>query len=156
MNFIDSRIANAKTLQSYDKILNKEQSFEKEFKQYNFDYAIIFYDAYFFPSTKIMTNNMPLSIVSYLFEKEKDWKLIYWDDKSLLFVKNKSDFNKIIDTYEFKYLSPYNYLYRKQIIMDAIKNNSAALQKELNRKLNEEPFGVITKVIWKNICPLIE
>ncbi len=42
--------------------------------------------------------------------------LVFWDDKSFLFIKNLPKFKEIIDKYEYKYVTPYNFLYQKNVL----------------------------------------
>jgi hypothetical protein len=85
---------------------------------------------------------METTIISY-FCKSKDWKLVFWDDKSFLWVKNLPKFQDIISKYEYKYLNPYTVVYQKSTIEKGLKDDKATVKKEIERNMAEEPNGVI-------------
>ena len=52
-----------------------------------------------------------------------------------------------IDKYEYKYVTPYNFLYQKNVLDKAVTEDPAGLKNEINRKLSEDPDGVIINSI---------
>lgn len=145
MNFIDSRNLNDEIYYSYKKINNKQLGFEAEFEKYNFEIIVWFY-----PKLPYSANEMKTSVISYLFSKPEDWKLVYWDDNSFIFVKNSPDFKEIIDKYEFKYANPFYYTIDKEPLKNALKNDPARVTAEIKRKLNEDTASVFIKAMSKS------
>ena len=78
------------------------------------------------------------TIVSYL-STNPEWKLIYIDNKSFLFVRNENKFQDIINKYEFKYFSPYNLFFKKQELDKSFRENNEAVMNEINRLKTNEP-----------------
>jgi len=85
---------------------------------------------------------MQFNLPAYL-AKNPEWKLIYWDDKSFLYVRNETKFYDLISKYEYKYLTPSNCLFHKNIIVSALKTDSKKVMNEINRRLSEDKNGVI-------------
>jgi hypothetical protein len=144
-NFIDSRNLNDDIFYKYNQILSKRTGFEQKLNEYDIDYAI-----YLAPDLVRMPQEMEQTIISY-FCKSNSWKLVFWDDKSFLWVKNIPKFQELIDRYEYKYLNPYNVIYRKNIIEKATKEDKETAKKELNRKLSEDPGGIVINTAVKMI-----
>ncbi|MDQ3019761.1 MAG: hypothetical protein M3R36_04210 [Bacteroidota bacterium] len=137
-NFIDSRNLNDDIFNEYNTITAKKPGFENKLKQYDIDYAL-----YLAPDLVRAPNEMEQTIISYFSKHPDDWKLVFWDDKSFLFLKNLAKFKQIIDKYEYKYVTPYNFLYQKNVLDKGIKDNPEQVKIELNRKLSEETNGLI-------------
>ena len=136
-NFIDSRNLNDDIFTKYQQILLKRPGFEQKLEEYNIDYVI-----YLAPDLVRDPKEMESTCISY-FSKHPNWKLIFWDDKSFLWVKNLPKFYELIDKYEYKYLSPYNYAYNKTTLEKGINEDMSVLKREVERKLEEEPNGII-------------
>ena len=140
-NFIDSRNLNDEIFFEYNGIISMKPGFEKKLDEHDIDYAL-----YLAPDLVRMPQEMERTIISY-FTKNEDWKLVFWDDKSFLFVKNLPKFKDIIDKYEYRYASPYNFIYNKKILENANIADKERLRSEINRKATEEPNGVIINSI---------
>jgi hypothetical protein len=136
-NFIDSRNLNDSIFFEYNTITGKRPGFEQKVKDYNFDYAL-----YLAPDLVRAPQEMEQTSISY-FSKNPDWRLVFWDDKSFLWVKNEPKFSNVIENYTYKYLTPYNFVYNKPLIEKGIREDKETVKKELQRKMNEEPNGVI-------------
>ena len=132
-NFIDSRNLNDSIYFTQIKIRDKKPGYIDAIRAYKFDYFMIF-------NPIMITNNKLLesSVISYLCSNE-EWSTVYWDDKSLLSVKNIEEFKDVILKFGYKYFTPYNLYYRKDIIEKALKEDKETLMKELQRRQNEEP-----------------
>ncbi|MBK8551786.1 MAG: hypothetical protein IPL53_12265 [Ignavibacteria bacterium] len=137
-NFIDSRNLNDEIFSEYNTLIAKKPGFEGKLKSYDFDYSL-----YLAPDLVRVPQEMEQTIISYFSKHPDEWKLVFWDDKSFLFVKNLPKFKEIIDKYEYKYATPYNLLYKKNVLEKASKEDPEQLKKEINRKLSEEPNGLI-------------
>lgn len=85
-------------------------------------------------------------------KRPDEWKLVFWDDKSFLFLKNLPKFKEIIDKYEYRYATPYNLIYNKQILENAVKTDPDRLKSEIERKLSEDPNGLIINTINRNFA----
>ncbi len=136
-NFIDSRNLNDDIFYKYNQIIVKKPGYEQKLEEYGIDYAI-----YLAPDLVRAPQEMEQTVISY-FCKSKDWKLIFWDDKSFLWVKNMPKFSELINRYEYKYLNPYTVVYQKNVLEKAIIEDKETLKKEINRKQAEEPNGII-------------
>lgn len=141
-NFIDSRNLNDEIFNEYNSLISKKPGFENKLKSYDFDYSL-----YLAPDLVRAPKEMEQTIISYFSKHPDEWKLVFWDDKSFLFIKNLPKFKEVIDKYEYKYLSPYNFLYQKSVMDKAVIDDSEQFKKELNRKLSEEPTGLIINKI---------
>jgi hypothetical protein len=144
-NFIDSRNLNDDIFNKYNQIISKRPGFEQKLDEYGIDYAI-----YLAPDLVRAPQEMEQTIISY-FCKSKDWKLLFWDDKSFLWVKNLPKFSDLINKYEYKYVTPYNVVYQKNMLDKGIIENKEAIKKEIERKKAEEPNGIIINSAFKII-----
>jgi len=142
-NFIDSRNLNDDIFFKYNQILSKQAGFEQKLSEYGIDYAI-----YLAPDLVRGPQEMEQTIISY-FSRSKDWKLIFWDDKSFLFVKNIPKFQELISKYEYKYVTPYSVVYMRNLLDRAAVEDKEQVKKEINRKTSEEPKGVIVNTAIK-------
>jgi hypothetical protein len=136
-NFIDSRNLNDDIFFKYNQIIAKQPGFEQKLNEYGIEYSI-----YLAPDLVRAPQEMEQTIISY-FSKNKDWKLIFWDDKSFLFVKNIPKFSELINKYEYKYVTPYNVIYQKTILDKGVNTDKEIVKKEINRKFAEDPNGII-------------
>ncbi len=146
-NFIDSRNLNDSIFNKYKEIISKKPGFEKKLTEYGIDYAI-----YLAPDLVRQPEEMQTTVISY-FCRSPEWKLIFWDDKSFLWVKDLPKFADLISKYEYKYLTPYNYMYNREQIEKGIREDRETVEKEYNRKISEEPDGIVInsiKVIYNN------
>lgn len=136
-NFIDSRNLNDDIFMKYQQILLKRPGFEQKLDEYDIDYVI-----YLAPDLVRDPKEMETTCISY-FSKNPKWKLLFWDDKSFLWVKDLPKFKELIDKFEYKYVSPYNYAYNKSALEKGFNEDMPALKREIDRKLAEEPNGII-------------
>ncbi|MBS1514327.1 MAG: hypothetical protein JSS63_04820 [Bacteroidetes bacterium] len=144
-NFIDSRNLNDNIFFEYNSILEAQSGFEKKLNDYGIDY-ITFLD----PDLVRRPGVMKKTIIPYLVSKSDEWKLVFWDDKSFLFVRNIPKFKEVIDKYEFKVINPYNIVFQPQAIESGFRNNLEQFKKELNRQRTLEPNGLfINSVLSK-------
>jgi len=141
-NFIDSRNLNDSIFNEYNSLISKRPGFENKLKSYDFDYSI-----YLAPDLVRAPKEMEQTIISYFSKHPNEWKLVFWDDKSFLFLKNLPKFKDIIDKYEYKIVTPYNYLYQKNILDQAVTEDPERFKSEIKRKLDEEPGGLIIQSI---------
>jgi len=139
-NFIDSRDLYDDLYTNYKNIDFKKPGFESLIEKYDFDY-FMYSTPYLTVNAKEIQNN----IVSYLTTANEKWKLVYWDDISFLFVKNVPKFENIIKKYEYKYISPYSYIFERDLVNKKFTSEKDLFNAELKRKLSNEPEGKIIK-----------
>lgn len=137
-NFIDSRNLNDNIFTEYNSIMSKRPGFEKKLNDYNIDYVL-----YLAPDLVRAPQEMQQTIISYLSQKSDEWKLVFWDDKSFLFVRNIPKFKEVVDKYEYKFLTPFNIVYQPQSVDKGFKNNLEEFKKEVNRQKAIEPNGAL-------------
>jgi hypothetical protein len=142
-NFIDSRNLNDDIYFKYNQLMAKQPGFEQKLNEYGIEYAI-----YLAPDLVRAPQEMEQTIISY-FSKNKDWKLIFWDDKSFLFVKDIPKFSDLINRYEYKYITPYNAVYQKNMLEKGIKEDKERVIKEISRKSGEDPNSIINTAVLK-------
>jgi hypothetical protein len=135
-NFIDSRNLSDKHYFDYKIINNKLQGFEKKIEQFDFDYFAWFYNGLVDDSYEL-TESVP----SYLLNIPDKWKLIYWDDQSMLFVKNHEKFKDLISKHEYKYVNPLFYIHQREPLLKALKENPDAVINEIRRNYALDPQG---------------
>jgi len=143
-NFIDSRNLNDSIYMLYKNIDLKRPGFENMIDNIGFDYFI-----YSTPYLTVNAGEIEKNIISYLSVNRDKWKLVYWDDRSFLFVKNIPQFSSVISKYEYKYISPYNFLYAKDYFNEKLISDYDGIAAEINRKLEQEPGGVFINTIAK-------
>lgn len=143
-NFIDSRNLYDDIYASYKNIDLKRPGFEALIDKYNIDYFM-----YSTPYLTVSAREIEKNIVSYLSTANDKWKLVYWDDRSFLFVKNIPEFKNIIDRHEYKYISPYNFIFNTGMLRSRYESDRIQFTNEVRRKLTEEPNGIIINDIAK-------
>lgn len=135
-NFIDSRNLNDNIFNEYNTLMGKRPGFEKKLNDYGIDYII-----YLAPDLTRAPQEMQQTIISYLVQKSDEWKLVFWDDKSFLFVRNIPKFKEVIDKNEYKIVTPYNIVYQPQSIEKGFKTSPEDFKQEVNRHKTLEPNG---------------
>jgi hypothetical protein len=136
-NFIDSRNLNDRIFNEYNSIMTMRPGFEKKLEDYGVDYAI-----YLDPDLIRRPNDLKKLVTAY-FCRSGDWKLVYWDDKSMLFLKNIPRFSDLINKFEFKVFNPYTALFFPQEFEYNVKNYPETASNEIKRKASTEPNGYL-------------
>lgn len=131
-NFIDSRNLNDSIWNEFKSIVNMKGDYTELISKDSIDYFMITR-----PTLTMGPEELRSTIISYLSNNTDQWKLIYWDDISLLFVKNNERFRNVINSYEFKYLTPYNIIFNVNILNNALNQNPESVKSEFNRKRAE-------------------
>lgn len=135
-NFIDSRNLNDDIFYEYQGIMMMKPGFDKKLQERGVDYIL-----YLDPDMIRRPNDLKRLVIAY-FSKNPDWKLVFWDDKSMLFVKNVPRFKNVIDKYEYKILNPYFSVANQREFETAVNTNKEQARAELKRKQETEPNGV--------------
>lgn len=138
-NFIDSRNLNDEIFNLYNSIMSMSPGFEKTLDEAGVDYIV-----YLEPNLVKKTAILDKTVVKY-FSRNQNWKLIFWDDKSMLFVKDLPKFNDVIQNYEYKIIQPYKALFTVQEFKDKVINYPDIARSELERKKKTEPNGILYK-----------
>jgi len=136
-NFIDSRNLNDEIFNEYNSLMMMQPGFEKKMDERGVDYVI-----YLDPDLIRRPNELKGIIVNYL-SNSKKWKLVFWDDKSMLFVKDIPKFADVISKYEYKVIRPYSVIFNKNEFENGIRLNPQAARDELKRKAESEPKGYL-------------
>ncbi len=131
-NFIDSRNLNDSIWNDFITIFNKKEGYRNLIQQDSIDYFMITRPTLTFGPEELKT-----TIISYLSQNTDEWKLVYWDDISQLYVKNNDSFKDLTGKYEFSYLTPYNIIFKLDAINSGINQNPEKVQSEINRKRAE-------------------
>jgi len=96
--FIDGRMLGGTNFRNeYFMLHYHKKNWEAADKKYDFDYLIIEY-----PSKD--PNDQ---LVSFLAHND-NYKILYFDDKNILYLKNKQKFKNLIDKYSYNYISPFS------------------------------------------------
>jgi hypothetical protein len=136
-NFIDSRNLNDSIYYEYTGIMGMAPGFQQKIENHGIDYFI-----YLAPDLVRIPQEMQTTPISY-FSQNAQWKLVFWDDKSFLYVKNTPEFADIIEKFEYKYVTPYNFAYNRAILEQGLNRDKERFKKEYERKLFEDPNGLI-------------
>lgn len=136
-NYIDSRNLNDEIHNEYNSIMVMQPGFEKKLEERGVDYVI-----YLDPDLIRRPNDLKRLVTNY-FSTNKKWKLVFWDDKSMMFVKDIPKFSDVIQKYEYKIIDPYDALFNKAEFENNIRRNTEEAKKELKRKADSEPNGYL-------------
>lgn len=134
-NFIDSRALSDEIYDEYNSIFYMKPGFDKKLDKYGIDY-MVFYDPELTLNPKILSKN----IAAY-FSNNENWKLVYWDDQSMLFLKNVPKFADIINKNNYLVLNPLIALFQPKLFEELIINNAEQTKIEINRKVKSEQNG---------------
>jgi hypothetical protein len=136
-NYIDSRNLNDEIFNEYNSIMVMKPGFEKILENREIDYVI-----YLDPDLIRRPNDLKRLVTGY-FSRNLNWKLVFWDDKSMLFLKNIPKFSDVINKYEFKVINPYTALFHKQEFDNNVKSYPQIAKDELNRKAQTDAKGYL-------------
>lgn len=136
-NFIDSRNLNDEIHSEYNAIMVMQPGFEKKLEDRGVDYVV-----YLDPDLIRRPNDLKRLVTNY-FSTNKKWKLLFWDDKSMLFVKDVPKFADVISKYEYKVIDPYDALFNKAEFENGIRLRPDMARLELKRKQDSEPNGYL-------------
>lgn len=140
-NFIDSRNLSDGVFNEYNSIMHMKPGFEKKLEDNQIDYFV-----YLDPDLTSRTEILDNIIVNY-FSRKSEWKLVYWDDISMLFVKDIPKFAEVISKYEYKVMHPYTALFHKVEFANNIITNSDMAKNEIERKQLTEPNGLLFEAL---------
>jgi hypothetical protein len=150
-NFLDSRNLNDEIFYEYNGILNMRPGFEKKLESRGVDYVI-----YLDPDLVRRPNELKQVIVAYLCAHPDEWKLVFWDDKSFLFLKNLPKFQETIDKFDYQILNPYNALFQQKQFEKLVVSDPNRTKEEFNRKVKEEPDGFLVNGIGQSLNKILK
>ncbi|MCI0449154.1 MAG: hypothetical protein L0Y79_05115 [Chlorobi bacterium] len=136
-NFIDSRNLNDEIFNEYNSIMVMKPGFEKILDERGINYVV-----YLDPDLIRRPNDLKRLVTNY-FSRNSNWKLVFWDDKSMLFIKNIPKFSGVIEKYEYKVIHPYTALFHKQEFDSNVKANPDRANDELIRKAQTDANGYL-------------
>ncbi len=136
-NYIDSRNLNDDIYYEYNWLMRMKPKFEKMMDERGIDYVI-----YLDPDMIRRIGDLKELITSYL-STNPGWKLVFWDDKSMLFLKNVPKFEAVISKFEYKVLNPYIFVFDKARFEKNVSSDPSASRSELQRKMQSEPNGYL-------------
>jgi hypothetical protein len=90
-----------------------EPGFESKIDSLNFDYFIWMVPLVDYSQAPSL---LDYGVLSYLFRRNDKWRLVYWDDRSFLFVKNTPIFDEAVMRFEYRYINPFNFYFQKDLI----------------------------------------
>ena len=83
-------------------------------------------------------------MLQYYLSKSPDWKLVYWDDNSLIYIRNDPSYRSIIEEHAYNNVDP---VYRSGFqVTGQVGNNPEYFIKEVERQLALRPATVISRV----------
>jgi hypothetical protein len=133
--FIDSRNLNDELFNEYTSILKMQPGFESKLDKYGVDH-VIFFD----PMLIRFPDYLKQNITEYLLNN-KNWSLVYWDDMSMLFLKNTPANTELINKFTYSIFNPYTAIFNKQLFYEKIQGNPITAKNEAKRKYDSEPNG---------------
>lgn len=83
-------------------------------------------------------------LIQYSLAGNRKWALVYWDDNSLVYVKNDSTYRRIVDELGYKSVNPI-YRAASQVLQQAKKNPEGFIA-EVERQLAARPGTAISQV----------
>jgi hypothetical protein len=149
-NYIDSRNLNDDIFYEYNYIMRMKPKFEKMLEDRGVDYVI-----YLDPDLIRRPDDLKGLVTNY-FSRSPSWKLVFWDDKSMLFLKNIPKFTDVINKFEYKIIHPYTALFHKQEFENNVKSNPQLAQQELRRKIQAEPEGLLLRSLNQHVSKLLQ
>jgi len=141
-NFIDSRNLNEGIVREYFQILQARPGFEEKLEQIGIDHVALLLPYFDQPEEGARP-----SLLKYCATHPNDWKLVYWDDFSVLYVRNEQKFSGLIDKYAYSVLDPYLYAFHTERFDSLRAAMPEIFSQELDRKLSEDPNNVIANVM---------
>jgi hypothetical protein len=149
-NFIDSRNLSDEIYNEYSSIMYMKPGFEKKLEERSVDYAI-----YLDPDLTNRPEILKKTVVNY-FSRNPNWKLVYWDDISMLFVKDLPKFKDVIVKHQYEVIKPYTALFHVPEFQQGVLSKRGTAEKELERKLQTEPNGHLFKGINEMSVKILE
>jgi len=140
-NFLDSRNLNDRIFGEYNFIMAMKPGFEKKLDEFGVEYVI-----YLDPDLIRRPEELKRLVTAY-FCRNADWKLVYWDDKSMLFLRNIPKYSDLINKFEYKVINPFNALFYRKDFEATVRNNTEIARNEMKRKSESEPNGYLFRSI---------
>jgi hypothetical protein len=110
-------------------------------EKYKFSYAIIEY-----PLAPGAQPQDGLPYTDHL-DKNPDWKLVYIDDWTAVYVKDSPENKDIIATYQYKHITPSKIEFDNVFTSDMSKDDAAAAEKELQRAASDSARSIKPRLL---------
>ncbi len=141
-NFIDSRNLGDSLAGDYFAIMSMRLGFDRKLDALGIDYIVLH------PMNLLDSReSMRQTPIPWLSDNRSEWKLVFWDDQSFVYVRNVPQFSDVIRRCEYKILHPYLYSYERGEYDSLRKASPELYRSELTRKLSEEPDGQIVNLL---------
>ena len=139
-NFIDSRNLSDSIWNEYYSIMSRAPGFETKLEKYGVDYIVIsLFDMVRSPAL------MSASPIPYCEANRAEWRLVYWDDRTLLYLKTVPKFDSCCANCGYVILDPYRFAFAHNQFDSLAVTAPELFRKELKRKMDDEPGGFLTK-----------
>jgi hypothetical protein len=145
-NFIDSRNLNEEIVREYFQILRARSGFDEKLNQYGIDYVALLLPYFDQPAEETRP-----SLLNYCATHPTYWKLVYWDDMSVLYVKNEQKYRRLIDSCGYSVTDPYLYAFDTKRFDSLRMAMPEDYSRELSRKLAEDSTCVIANVMAEEV-----
>jgi hypothetical protein len=136
--FIDSRDFDERIAAAYDSVMGMAPGFEEKLVSFGVDYV-----ALQLPGLRQNPRAMQSTLIPYCSTHKEEWKLVYWDDQSFLYLKSSDRFKALCERYEYAVADPYLYSAMHARFDSLRVADAGRFSRELGRKIAEEPGGVI-------------
>jgi hypothetical protein len=147
MNFIDSRNLNDRISDEYDSIMAMRPGFERKLDQYGIEAVLLQ------PSGLLEDpGSMKATLIPYLWQRRDEWTLVYWDDLSLLYLRNLPRNQPVINQFAFRAVDPYTFSFHRALLDSLAAADPERVRREMDRKIQEEPGGYLTSLIARHLA----
>ncbi len=139
-NFIDSRNLNDDIAARYVSIMHRQPGFERALDRYGVDMI-----ALHLPDLPRSADALTETPALFCAAHRDEWKLVFWDDQSLLYVKSIPRFRPVIEADEYRILDPYLFAFRPQMYDSLRAALPGVYALESSRKYRDDPHGQIAR-----------
>jgi len=138
--FIDSRDFDERIAAVYDSTMGMLPGFEEKLASFGVDYVVLQ-----LPDLRQNPRSMMATLIPYCSSHKEEWKLVYWDDWSFLYLRYTERFKPLCDRYEYAVADPYLYSALHERFDSLRVSDAGRFSREISRKIAEEPDGVILR-----------
>ena len=139
-NFIDSRNLGDSIWDEYYAIMARTPGFERKLAGYGVDFIVLsLQDLVSSPRSMLGTP------IPFCEEHPADWRLVYWDDRTFLYLKTVPKFDACCTAMGYAVLDPYRYAFAFRQFDSIAVTAPDIFRAELKRRLAEDPGGFLTR-----------
>jgi hypothetical protein len=139
-NFIDSRNLNDHLISEYFSMAGESPEIGEKLERFGIDYIILH-----FPGMIQSPLCMQSSVVPWCAGHPECWKLVYWDDRALIYLKDVPKYRSVIADNEYRILDPYLFAFRHHFYDSLRLAEPVVYRNELQRKLGEDPGSYLAR-----------